>query len=120
MGRFSEEDTNYSIRWGEIKKIFSKEYLKALGNNQPLSESREKRGEAAIWQRRFWEHIIRDQEDLARHLDYIHYNPVKHGLVDRVSDWKWSSFHRYVRENYYVMDWGINDNKLVDSKNFGE
>lgn len=68
--------------------------------------SRQKRGEAAIWQRRFWEHTIWNDEDLAKHVDYIHFNPVKHGLVKQVKDWRWSSFHRYVREGFYDLDWG--------------
>ena len=62
-----------------------------------------------MWQRRFWEHRIRDLEDLNRHLDYIHYNPVKHGLVPSVKAWPWSTFHRYVREGYYDSDWGAGD-----------
>jgi putative transposase len=65
-----------------------------------------KKGEAAIWQRRYWEDMIRDERDLRRHMDYIHYNPVKQGLVKRVSDWRWSSFHRYVRMGYDEPDWG--------------
>lgn len=70
------------------------------------SASREKRGETTIWQRRFWEHTIRDEKDLERHVDYLHYNPVKHGLVKRVKDWEWSSFHRYVRMGVYEAEWG--------------
>ena len=101
-----EGDANYSLRWGEIKRIFSTAYQKMIRVNEPRSLSREKRREAAIWQRRFWEHTLRDEEDLQRHMDYIHYNPVKHGLVERVSDWKWSSFHRYVRMGWYDAGWG--------------
>jgi len=65
-----------------------------------------KKGEAAIWQRRFWELTIRDEDDLNRHIDTIHYNPVKHGVVQRVVEWPWSSFHRYVQEGHYGNDWG--------------
>ncbi|HSF80851.1 MAG TPA: hypothetical protein VLA49_06435, partial [Anaerolineales bacterium] len=77
-----------------------------VGPGEMRSASRMKRGEAAIWQRRFWEHIIRDEADLNRHRDYLHYNPVKHGLVSSVSAWPWSSFHRYVRQGYYERYWG--------------
>jgi putative transposase len=77
-----------------------------IGPGEIRNESRVNRGEAAIWQRRFWEHTIRDEEDLNRHRDYIHYNPVKHRLVQRVSTWPWSSFHRYVKMGYYQSGWG--------------
>jgi putative transposase len=73
---------------------------------EPRSQSREKRGETTIWQRRFWEHTIQDENDLHRHLDYVHYNPVKHGLAQQVEEWQWSSFHRYVKIGYYDAKWG--------------
>ena len=101
-----DRDINYSVRWKEIKRLFTKSYLEQIGPGDIRSESRVRRGEAAIWQRRFWEHTIRDQTDLNHHLDYIHYNPVKHGLVQTVSDWPWSSFHRYVKMGYYETNWG--------------
>lgn len=115
-------DHNYSLRWGEIKKIFSKAYRvqTGTGNGGYRSDSQVKRQDACIWQRRFWEHTIRDLEDFNRHIDYIHYNPVKHGLVSNVSDWQWSSFHRYVQAGYYDQSWGscsINDNH---TDGFGE
>ena len=94
------------MRWKEIKRLFARDYLQQIGPGEYRNESRQKRGEAAIWQRRFWEHTLRDEADLNRHLDTIHYNPVKHGLVKRVTDWPWSSFHRYVRMGYYTPDWG--------------
>jgi putative transposase len=81
-----DRDINYSVRWKEIKRLFTKSYLEQIGPGDIRSESRVRRGEAAIWQRRFLEHTIRDQTDLNHHLDYIHYNPVKHGLVQTVSD----------------------------------
>ena len=83
-------------------------------------ESRVKRREGTIWQRRFWEHTIRDQEDLIRHIDYIHFNPVKHGLVQSVAEWPWSSFHRYVRDGYYHESWGIGEKGMNDGKGYGE
>jgi len=69
-------------------------------------KSQEKRRELPIWQRRFWEHLIHDEEDLHQHIDYIHFNPVKHGLVNGVQEWKDSSFHTYVQEGYYDPNWG--------------
>lgn len=101
-----EGDANYSLRWREIKRLFSKKFTDAVGTSELRSASREKRGETTIWQRRFWEHTIRDEKDLERHVDYLHYNPVKHGLVKRVKDWEWSSFHRYVRMGVYEAEWG--------------
>lgn len=59
-----------------------------------------------IWQHRFWDHIIRDQDDLNKHIDYIHFNPVKHGLASEPIDWKWSSIHRWMDEGLYQPDWG--------------
>lgn len=97
---------DYSIPWKEIKRLFTKGYLEQVGPGEMRNDSRMSRGEAAIWQRRFWEHTIRDEEDLNRHRDYIHYNPVKHGLVKSVSDWPWSSFHRYMKMGYYEAGWG--------------
>jgi len=60
-----------------------------------------------LWQHRYWEHLLRDEADLRNHLDYLHWNPVKHGLVQRVADWPWSSFHRYVAQGDYPPDWGL-------------
>jgi putative transposase len=71
------------------------------------------------WQRRFWEHAISDDDDLGRHVDYIHFNPVKHGLVKKAKDWQWSSFHRYVQEGYYGADWG-RASEYWDESKFGE
>ena len=76
-----------------------------MEKGERISQSRSKRGERGIWQRRFWEHLIRDQEDFNRHMDYIHWNPVKHGWVHRVADWPHSSFHEYVRRGVYAEDW---------------
>ncbi len=101
-----EEDQNYSLRWKEIKRQFTKRYLLEIGDGEQRNLARQERGEAAIWQRRFWEHTIWNDDDLAKHVDYIHFNPVKHGLVKQVKDWRWSSFHRYVREGFYDLDWG--------------
>ena len=101
-----EGDANYSVRWKEIKRLFTKGYLEQVGSGETRNPSRLNRGEAAIWQRRFWEHTIRDEEDLNRHRDYIHYNPVKHGLVESPGDWPFSTFHRYVEKGLYPLNWG--------------
>ncbi len=99
-------DTDYSKRWGLIKAKFSKEGKAFFHGQQSVNASRIKRRETNIWQRRFWEHGIRDDQDLRRHIDYIHYNPVKHGLVRRVGEWPYSTFHQYVKEGLYPENWG--------------
>jgi len=73
-----------------------------------LPESRRKKQEKTVWQRRFWEHEIRDEQDFINHANYIHYNPVKHRLVQSPKDWQYSSFDRYVRKGIYDLDWGSN------------
>ena len=94
-------DTNYSARWKSIKIIFAK----SLPKTEYLSDIRKKRGERGIWQRRFWEHSMRDDRDYAAHMDYVYLNPLKHGLVQRVVDWPYSSFQRDVRRGVYPADW---------------
>lgn len=110
-----EDEWDFSTRWGQIKSQFSKKYLKEIEPGQEHNPSRDRRGEASIWQRRFWEHTIRDEEDLHTHLDYIHYNPVKHGYVTSPADWKWSSFLRFVKLGAYELDWGAGDFKIPDA-----
>jgi putative transposase len=95
-------DSDFSTRWGLIKGTFSRSICK----EERVSESRVKRGERGLWQRRFWEHLVRDEDDFRRHVDYIHWNPVKHGWVKRVADWPHSSFHRYLRRGVYGTNWG--------------
>jgi putative transposase len=95
------DDSDFSIRWRLIKTHFAK----ALPRQETRSEVRIARGERGIWQRRFWEHLIRDENDYARHVDYCYINPVKHCLVTKVSDWPHSSFHRDVRAGIYPSDW---------------
>jgi len=100
-----EGETDFSVRINQIKGRFSR----ALpGLDETTDHSRQKRRERAVWQRRFWEHVIRNEEEFARHLDYIHFNPVKHGYAERCRDWPWSSFHRCVGKGYYDIDWGVN------------
>ena len=80
-----------------------------MTKGEKLSDSRIKRRERGIWQRRFWEHMIRDENDFNRHLDYIHWNPVKHGYVTNVIDWPHSSFHKFVKMGWYSENWGYQD-----------
>jgi putative transposase len=94
------DDADYSGRWRLIKTLFSNRVLAA---GDPIARHRD--GELALWQRRFWEHTIRDEGDFSRHVDYIHFNPVKHELVSRVLDWPHSSFHRYVRQGALPANW---------------
>jgi putative transposase len=106
-------DANFGMRWALIKAGFSR----LIPPDERRSESRVKRGERGIWQRRFWEHMIRDEEDFSRHVDYIHWNPVKHGWVDQVSTWPYSSFHSYVRRGVYPLDWTCTSGDVL---NIGE
>ncbi len=95
------DDADFSTRWRLIKTRFAK----ALPKQERLSAIRKKRNERGIWQRRFWEHLIRDEADYARHIEYCYINPVKHGLVTRVRDWPHSSFHRDMRRGIFPDDW---------------
>ena len=104
-----KDDADYSTRWRQIKEAFTRSFLAAGGADGPSSASRERHGERAVWQRRFWEHTCRDQDDLNRCIEYVHWNPVKHGLARRVRDYPWSSFHRYVAQGVYPPDWGAAD-----------
>jgi len=98
-------DGDYATRWALIKAGFSR----ALPHGEHRSDSRVKRGERGIWQRRYWEHLLRDERDFVRHLDYIHWNPVKHGWAGRAADWPYSSFHAYVRRGLYPQDWACTE-----------
>ena len=102
-------DANYSMRWRRIKEEFTESYLAAGGKEAPRSRSRVRHGERAVWQRRFWEHTCFDVDDLQRCVDYIHYNPVKHGYVKRPGDWQWSTFLRFVAAGDYQPTWGDTD-----------
>ncbi|MEQ1636413.1 MAG: transposase [Methylococcales bacterium] len=95
-------DADFSIRWNLLKGYFSRR----IPQNERISSSRTKRRERGLWQRRFWAHLLLDQTDFNNHLDYIHWNPVKHGWVKQVAEWPHSSFHRYVEQGVYPLDWG--------------
>jgi putative transposase len=103
------EDVDYSTRWGRIKEEFTRRYLDLGGREASVSDSRTKHAERGVWQRRFWEHACRDQDDLNRCFDYIHWNPVKHGLVQLPREYPHSSFHRFVAAGAYPLDWGSGD-----------
>jgi putative transposase len=97
-----EGDGDFSTRINLIKGAFSRR----VPDFAAVPEGRARRRERSVWQRRFWDHMIRDDEDFRRHLDYIHYNPVKHGYVEEPGEWPHSSFLWYVREGVYGEDWG--------------
>jgi putative transposase len=109
-----EGDANYSQRWNLIKGHFSR----AVEVSEKISASRKKKRERGIWQRRYWEHLIRNEDDYTRHVDYIHYNPVKHGYVRSPVDWQYSSIHRYIAQGILSSGWAaeIDD---IEAK-FGE
>lgn len=108
MWRMTDDDTNYSQCWSRIKRLTTQACPQYHLSIHDLSGSKVKRNEKGIWQRRFNEHQINSEEDFINHMDYLHYNPVKHGLVERVADWQYSSFHRYVKNGVYPLDWGKN------------
>lgn len=114
-------DADYSTRWGWIKKEFTKRHLAIGGTEQPTSKSRQANRRRGIWQRRFWEHTIKDEDDFDAHFDYIHWNPVKHGYVSNPIDWPHSSFHRWLDEGVYDPNWFLRDTPPAWSKTtFGE
>ena len=104
-------DADFASRWKAIKIAFSK----ALPHTESLSPARQARGERGIWQRRYWEHTIRDERDYAAHMDYVHINPLKHGHVAHVADWPYSSFHRLVEVGVYAADWAGGDDDLPET-----
>ena len=107
------DDYDFSGRWRRIKAHFTHQLV---AGGVPVV--RHHNGEYALWQRRFWEHTIRNEQDFERHIDYVHFNPVKHGLVSRARDWSHSSFHAYVSRGVLPVDWG---GDVVDpSTDFGE
>ena len=107
-------DARFDLRWRIIKSNFSRHFEASSQRNTSKVQRREK----GIWQRRYWEHQIRNERDLNQHIDYIHANPVKHGYASQVKDWPYSSFHRYVRAGILPIDWmGTIDHALMP---FGE
>lgn len=98
------EDSNYPVRWQMIKTSFSRQY------RYRNPEFRQKK----LWQPRFWEHVIRNQDDYYRHFDYIHYNPVKHGLINSAKEWRYSSFGKFSNQGFYEKGWGDSEPKSVE------
>lgn len=113
-------DADYSKRWGLIKAKFTKQVKQKYHDPLRMNQSKQRKRESTLWQRRYWEHQIRDDADFARHVDYIHYNPVKHGLVKRVCDWPHSTFHSFVAREVYSPEWGSAVANNVDKNGFGE
>ncbi len=110
--RLPEGDADFSTRWRMIKHDFS-----ITVQNDVKSRSQQQKGEKGIWQRRFWEHVIRNEADWHRHIDYIHYNPVKHGYVDSPTTWPYSSFSHAVNKGWYPQDWGQQEPGSIKSMN---
>jgi len=111
-----ENDSNFSMRWRQIKSYFSRHCGEDFKGRQTAAHLN--KGEQAIWQRRYWEHQIRDDGDFIRHVEYIHYNPVKHGLTKAPKLWPHSTFHRYVKQGLYHADWGA-DNEIAFEQHIG-
>lgn len=109
--QMTANDTDYSMRWSQIKRLTTQACPQYHLPTHELNHSKVSRNERGIWQRRFFEHQIKNEADFTNCMDYIHYNPVKHGLVERVIDWPYSSFHRYLKVGNYSVDWGDN---LID------
>ncbi len=104
-----ENDADYATRWMLIKAGFSR----GIPHGEWIRPSRRRKGERGLWQRRFWEHLIRDENDLQRHMDYVHINPVKHGHAVHASEWPYSSIHRYIHQGWLPQNWAAEvDNDL--------
>ncbi|MCO8122442.1 transposase [Stieleria sp. TO1_6] len=116
------EDADYPTRIQKIKRDFSCRWLEAGGTEATVTVAEKKEGRRGIWQPRYWEHTVVDETDLERCVDYLHWNPRKHNLVQRVRDWEFSSFHRFVDEKQYHIDWGGTAPKCVNNQkyNWGE
>jgi len=100
------DDDDFATRWRLIKARVTRQLGPGFRDPRVMTERRHARGHGSIWQHRYWERWLRDEDDMRLHLDYLHFNPVKHGLVSRVADWQWSSFHRHVVAGAYPEDWG--------------
>jgi putative transposase len=100
-----EGDGDFPSRWHDIKARFAAR----VPQGEALSERRLRKGERGIWQRRYWEHVVRDERDFERHLDYIHFKPVKHGHVQCAIDWPYSSLRRFVARGSCPPDWTASD-----------
>lgn len=108
-----EGDADYPKRWGLIKSFFTHRFKDEAQGQSSRIPSRDKRRERNVWQRRYWAHLIVDEADFEHHFDYIHFNPVKHGLVESVGDWEWSSYHRYVELGWYSLGIAAYDDEKI-------
>jgi len=116
-----EDDADFSLRWKLIKQFVIRDCSNQDFAKGKLSSAKKQRRESSIWQRRFWEHKIRDEKDFANHLDYLHYNPVKHEYCKKVSAWPFSSFHHYQAAGIYPENWAESEVPCIDNKyGFGE
>ncbi|MDX1514862.1 MAG: transposase [Gammaproteobacteria bacterium] len=111
-----EGDSDFSKRWSMIKRIVTQ---RCEASSDFSLVSKNSRREGKIWQRRFWEHLVRSDDDYRLHLDYIHWNPVKHGYVNSAIAWRYSSFSRFVTRGIYDPDWGVAESTF-ESRRFGE
>ena len=100
-----ENDADFAMRWMLIKAGFSR----GIPRGEWINASKRRKGERGLWQKRFWEHLIVNEDDLQRHIDYVHINPVKHGHVELASEWPYSSIHRYIRLGWVPQDWAAKD-----------
>jgi putative transposase len=110
------DDSNFSLRMRLIKRYVTKYYGEKLAIDIGTSESRIARKESNLWQRRFWEHLIRDETDFANHCNYIHYNPVRHGFCDQPQEWAFSSVHRFMKLGIYPLEWNGGNTIKLDEK----
>ncbi|MGZ8153369.1 MAG: REP-associated tyrosine transposase [Methylovulum sp.] len=117
--RLPPDDADFSARWSIIKRTVTQCCGERLNRPEWLTARRRQRQQGTLWQHRFWDHLIRDEDDFNRHMDYILWNPVKHGFAAKVADWPYSSFHRLVRSGWYAENWGGNI-AFNDSDEFGE
>lgn len=114
--RLPEGDADYAMRWSLIKAAFTR----AVAGREFVAGRRTERRERTLWQTRYWEHRIRDARDLQAHVDYIHYNPVKHGHVQRPIEWPFSSLHRYVAHGVLPRDWASEPDPPSKAHTWGE
>lgn len=98
-------DADFSHRWARVKSQFTRRWLTTSSNEVPLTPGKKRDGRRGVWQPKFFEHTIRDEDDMIAHIEYIHYNPVKHGYVDCPKDWPHSSFHEFARRDIYPQNW---------------
>ena len=100
-----EGDHDFSTRWRKVKESFTRQFRAENRGEPTVTPGQKRKSLAGFWQQRFWEHTIRDEDDFRRHVDYIHYNPVKHGLAACPHAGEWSSFARWVKADVYEPGW---------------